>query len=61
MLAIPFRDATLVALVNETGRDDVERLAAGPSGAVRIERPLAAGDAELLWVAPSGEVIDSTR
>lgn len=61
VLAIPFRDATLVALVNETGLDDVVRLAAGPNGAVIIERSLAAGEAELLWVAASGEVIDSTR
>jgi hypothetical protein len=61
VLAIPFRDATLVALVNETGREDVVRLAAGPDGTVMIERRLTAGDAELLWVAVSGEVIDSTR
>jgi hypothetical protein len=60
VLAIPFRDATLVILVNETSQDDVVRLAAGMNGAVLIERRLAGGDAELLWVAPSGEVLDST-
>jgi hypothetical protein len=57
--SLPFRDATLVVVVNEHGTSRVERLR-GPMPGQVVEVTLSAGAAVMLWMGADGGVIDAT-